>query len=502
MIIDYLWHSEFMINIKNWEWKDVKIMSDSWLSNYAFWDLMARNPTIKIDYTKLENVDAIFISHSHCDHFDPYTLFEMYKNFNNLPVLLIPETLKFLIPLIEKYLPNFTYKILRNKEEITISWIKVKWLIFENDYITNEDDVMTLFVYNDTEIIYAEVDTLPPEIDEIHKYIFDTFTSKKFSTVLYIATRNELEWNIKLVDMVDLNKRKAFASEYIKNRKEEIERNYAKFEAWLVEHLDIQSVPKFCKAFIWQWICYPAKLDKNALKVKVLWLEEVANLEKKISNKYNYNFPITHFEAWCSYEINNSRFIKLWKISYLKEVNLVNLEADLQAKFKRFYSNWPINNEKRDEKNQEKIILNIINNRFLPYQLTNLEDPLKNIILTKKRDYTIKINYWFDWNYTEKFYSYWFWSFSFNEISQKDKNIFDEDYYANDLEDFIDWRQELYSNFWHKLNPKCSYRLWTMLWTNFLNNDIVYKKYELHFERAISWKNVNTYVEDIYKKLI
>jgi hypothetical protein len=45
-----------------------------------------------------------------------------------------------------------------------------------------------------------------------------------------LATRNELEGNIKLLDLNDVNKRKKFSSEYIKSRKEEIEWNYAKFE--------------------------------------------------------------------------------------------------------------------------------------------------------------------------------------------------------------------------------------------------------------------------------
>ncbi len=539
MQIDYLWHSEFLINIENADWKPVKIMSDAWLTNYAFWDLMARNPTLTIDYDKLWEIDAIFISHSHCDHFDPYTLSEMYKNLNNLPILLIPETIKFLTPLLDKYLPKFTYKILRNKEEIAIKWIKIKWLVFENDYLTNEDDVMTLFVYSDKEIVYAEVDTLPSEIDNSNNYIFDMFSSKKYETVLYMATRNELEWNIKLLDIEDVNKRKKFASEYIKTRKEEIEWNYVKFEEWMVDYVDYSKSKNFCKAFIWQWIWYPSKLDSEASKVHILWLDEVVSIEKSTMQRYGKHFPITHFEAWVSYEIKNAKFNKLWKINYLNNLNFVKSPTNLDAKFKRYYVNWPLNDEKRDEKRQEEIILDLLNNRFLPYQITNLEDSMKNILLEKKRDYVVKVIYWNNWKYIEKFYSYGFGSTKFEElivipadagiykndsnnlidprVKHEDDNvvwynlntnnyaltpIYDEDYYANDLEDFYNGKQELYSNFWHKLNSKCAYRFWTCLWSNFLNNDLVYKKYEFHFERALKWKNVDSYVENIYKNLV
>jgi hypothetical protein len=52
---------------------------------------------------------------------------------------------------------------------------------------------MTIFVYNDKEIIYAEVDTLPPETEEAQNYIYNMFNSKKFESAFYLATRNELE---------------------------------------------------------------------------------------------------------------------------------------------------------------------------------------------------------------------------------------------------------------------------------------------------------------------
>jgi hypothetical protein len=60
----------------------------------------------------------------------------------------------------------------------------------------------------------------------------------------------------------------------------------------------------------------------------------------------------------------------------------------------------------------------------------------------------------------------------------------DEDYWLDDVLDFLDGKQDLYSNFWHKLDPKRIYRLWTCLGANFCNNDLVLNKYRLHFERS------------------
>lgn len=500
MKLDYLWHSEFLINIEWKDWNIVRILSDCWLSNYVFWDLMARNPTFKIDYSKLKDIDAIFISHSHSDHFDPYTLIEFYNNLDKLPLLLIPETMEFLVWLIEKYIPKFSYKILRNKQEIDIKWVKVKWLVYENGYITNEDDVMTLFVYNDKEMIYAEVDTLPPETIEAQNYIYNMFSSKKFESVFYIATRNELEWNIKLLDISDESKRKTFIKEYTQTRKENIERDFVRFTDEMVDFKDITTIKNYCKSLIWQWIVYPKKLDINALKIKVLWLDELVILEKNVMKRYNKNYNLSYFEAWYTYEIKNWKIEKLEKINYLYDFVFDNFSANISQQFNRYYSNWPLNKENWNIDKQEKIILDLLNNRFLPYQIVNLEDPFKNILLQNKKDYVIKITYLYNLNYLDKYYSYWFWKQNFSEI--KNSDYFDEDYYANDLMDFYNGKQELYSNFWHKLTPWKWYRFWTMLWSNFLNNDLVYKKYLLHFEKAILWKKVDDFVEKILEDIV
>jgi L-ascorbate metabolism protein UlaG (beta-lactamase superfamily) len=81
---------------------------------------MERNPMIKLDYSKLQDISAIFISHAHTDHFDPYTLLEMYEAIKPRPVLLIPETISFLVPLLEKNLPKQKIKILKNREVFEI----------------------------------------------------------------------------------------------------------------------------------------------------------------------------------------------------------------------------------------------------------------------------------------------------------------------------------------------------------------------------------------------
>ena len=73
----------------------------------------------------------------------------------------------------------------------------------------------------------------------------------------------------------------------------------------------------------------------------------------------------------------------------------------------------------------------------------------------------------------------------------------DESYWFDDVLDFLDGRQELYSNFWHRLDPKMIYRLWTCLGANFCNNDLVIAKYRLHFERAASGEMSEGFFEEM-----
>jgi len=52
---------------------------------------------------------------------------------------------------------------------------------------------MTLFIENENELIYSDVDTEPGSNFEVLDYMYEFFNKKDYSQVLYLATRNELE---------------------------------------------------------------------------------------------------------------------------------------------------------------------------------------------------------------------------------------------------------------------------------------------------------------------
>lgn len=65
---------------------------------------MERSTHLKLDPEKLSSIDAIYISHAHTDHLDPYTLIDIYQHSS--PILILPVTLRFLAPLFAEYLPS------------------------------------------------------------------------------------------------------------------------------------------------------------------------------------------------------------------------------------------------------------------------------------------------------------------------------------------------------------------------------------------------------------
>lgn len=495
MYIDYLWHSEAIINIQNSKWETIRILSDAWLMDYSVADLMQRNPIVHIDYNKFENLDAIFISHSHIDHFDPYTLVEFSKKLKNKPIILLPETLAYTKPLLDKYV-WFPVQILKDKKDFDFKWIKIQWIIFPDQYSTNEADVMTISVRNDKEIFYAEVDVLPHVDETWLGYIYELFNNKKYETKLYVSTRNELEWNLSIIDM-NPKERKDFSEEYKQKRTEEIYQHYetvlALEEEWL--NTNIYWLKGFIRSFIWQWIIFPAKeFGSEFLKLQIMKLPENIKIETQAAMENWLDYPMYVFEWGKRYHLQRWDITKVEEIPWIK-VETFSEKENLKSPITRKLVDKPLHNRKITE-SEITNIQNYLNNKFLPYQIWNFEDSLKNAMLENWRSeyiINIKLN-----NKNEIIsFRYWFDTTKFEKLP-KASNIYDEIYWASDLADFLDWKQELYCNFLQYLEPWTNVRLWACMWANFINHDLVIKKLDWHFNLALQWKTAKEFVLKYY----
>ena len=129
-------------------------------------------------------------------------------------------------------------------------------------------------------------------------------------------------------------------------------------------------------------------------------------------------------------------------------------------------------------------MLDLLNHRFLPFGLASANDPLKAAILSsndhryriafKDRNGNILACYGFSWA-TGKY-----------EREEKivELSRISEIYFLDDIADFLEGKQELYSVFVHEMQKGKSYRFWNTLGANFINMDLLARKYTYHFERA------------------
>ncbi len=497
MIITPLWHTEFLIDISNTALENVRILVDTWLSDVVVGDLMERSTLVALDTQKLSTIDMIYISHSHTDHLDPYTILEIYKHAN--PLLILPNTLAYLAPVFREYIDGIQIEFLIPKKPFRFRWIEITGYMFSQLDITNEDDVMMLAINNETELIFAEIDTVPDEYDqEVQSELFQIFDRKNYQTRAYLASRNELEWQLRIYDL-DAKRRKSFRSEYIAGRKDEIRASYEKFE--YDEYTDLPNIftlPGFVRGFIGQWLQYPASLSFSLSELAIFPLEEIASMEGDIARSFGYDFSQKAILPGRQYRIENG-LIEAGR----KECPIANSIQSRVPKYKnpeenRIYAKWPL--IPRDvallDRSATTIrLLDILNHRFLPYWSASPVASLRSALMsTTDGAYRIA----FKTNTTETIlFEYSFASSIFSEVSPSWNTRIDESYWIQDILDFLSGKQELYSNFWHQLESKKIYRLWMCLGANFMNQDLVLAKYRFHFERANRGESVVQFVESI-----
>lgn len=501
MIITPLWHTEFLIDIANSDNQNVRILVDSWLSDVVIWDLMERTPRIELDPTTFASIDAIYISHSHTDHLDPYTLVEIYQHAT--PLLILPYTLRYLESVFAEFLPNAPIHFLHPKAPYILKWVEITGYMFAQGDITNEDDVMMLAVANSHELLFAEIDTVPDEYDEVvQNELFRIFDRKEYQTRIYLSSRNELEWQLRWYDY-DEKRRKSFRAEFIAGKKEEMRDRYEKFE--YEEYADLPNIytlPGFVRGFIGQGLQYPVSLSQSLSELSIFPLDEIMSMEIDIARSFGYDFSQRALLPGRQYRVENGTIEQGRKECPIgKIIRWVN-QSTVPNDEKRVFASGPLlprelSTSEIEEASQR--ILHILNTRFLPYWSASPVASLRSALLSSP-DGIYRIECKMEWS-SSLIFEYSFAQTGFVQVTSSPDMRIDEEYWFLDILDFLEWRQELYSNFWHTLTRKRIYRFWTCLGANFMNHDLVIAKYRFHFDRASRGENVREWVDGILENL-
>jgi Beta-lactamase superfamily domain len=484
MILTPLWHTEFLLDIDNPDQERVRILIDTWLSDMVVWDMLERRHHIRLDPATLSSIDAIYISHAHTDHLDPYTLIEIYRHAS--PILILPYTLGYLVPLFRQYIPSIHIEILTTDRALTIRGIEITGVMLEQEEITNEDDVMMIHIASDRECLFAEIDTVPPTTPEAMRVLHRILTRRPYETVAYIASRNELEWDIPLLDIRDESKRARYKKQYHIDKKESIEWSYALYEDQEEEDLPcLYTIPRFVRGFIGQGMVYPRYLQSGLSELSIYPLSEIASIESDVAAQYGYDFVQKALLPWRQYRLTQGTIEAGRKECPIGEIIA---PEPISWACVRHYARWSLSRyDLWDPSSALWRISEYLDHRWLPYWSASPVASLRTALIAHQGVYRIGIEY------GDK---YWIYEYRVDTISgfarhdatREDMIHTDESYHLGDILDALDGRQDLYTNFWHQLDPKKVYRLWTCIGANLMNHDIVYKKYALHFERASEWR--------------
>lgn len=470
-------HSEVILEIES-AGRTVRVLFDAWLSDYAFGDFMQRNP--RVDIASLPEIDAVYISHAHCDHFDPYTLTALFQKKR---LLVLPETIAFLKPLLSSFLPLAEIQILRHKRTERLLGLQWTAFAFPSHYITNEDDVMPLVIRSETESVFFEADVALPDIPEAHKAVDQAMGR---TARVFVSTRNELEALYASYDASSPQARKQALAAYRRKRKDELAWEY---ERYAELDLPCPMEPGSIKLLTGQGMVYPEIINAGLLKLsRPFPLADVLSIEKAAAKEAGLSLEMYVLSPG---EIFDTRTKTTGRSSLKIEPAAVAFEPETPAPAPR--PEGPLLSAVRDPAAQKKKILAILNERFVPHTVYHREEPLK-LLLLARGFYCIRVLYGNAQSYESVDYRIDYASVKFAPAEACEKP--DEIYWANDLEDFLEGRQDQFSTTMHRFFPDTSIRLWTMLGLPFLNNDLIENKLRFHFDRALAGKTPLEWIQE------
>jgi hypothetical protein len=211
--------------------------------------------------------------------------------------------------------------------------------MFPQSTVTNEDDVMMLATENTEELLFAEIDTLPEDDDLfVQNALYALLTKKAYTTVCYLASRNELEGQLPLLDTPS-KKRKSFRAEYIANRKEMMYATYQKYEYEDFENFEnIYTIPNLVRGFIGQGISYPRHMSPDFARLQIFPLEEIASMESDIAHECGYDFVQKALLPGRQYRIENATIEPGRKECPIGTLIIDREHADIETSDSRLYA--------------------------------------------------------------------------------------------------------------------------------------------------------------------
>ena len=442
----------------------------------------------------LSSLDAIYLSHSHTDHLCPYSLILLHETIECQPQLLIPASLAYLEELLGEFLPRWPITILAEDEPISIGGVGVSTLFNLETTATNEDDVMMLLVENGREALLSEADARLPLDDPACRAQLAALLGEAGSeTRVFLTTENELEATMASIDATDAPARRQATSEAIEALAQRVEEQIAPPEG-LDRSEDIWALEGTFRLLIGQGITTPGELPGDWNKVMFpVTLAERALLEQDAARRHGLALQVR------ALTVGEDLLMSAGEVTAcLPSEGLEILDADSDRRFDcdlALFADFPVAplaDDERDRESQHRMILEVLRHRFFPWLVGQRRPPVEHLLAALGGEYRVRVRYGTTEGWQGRDYAFAFSRMHFDEVDVAGDA--DEEYWGNDLEDYLLGRADDFSTFCRTIPGGSARRLWDCLGMPYLNDDLIERKLRLHFERAASGKDARSWV--------
>lgn len=498
MQISALGHSCILLAFHNHKTgENTRILADPWLSDHATGDAMGRFPRLRFRAADLDPIHAVYLSHAHSDHLDPYTLVRLWRELESPPVLLIPVSLSFLLPIFRQFLDNPDVRILEPHMPTVFRGLELLGFFDVGTHPTNEDDVMVLVVRNGSERVLIEADArLSLELPEFREYITHLMRGPGIESAVFLTTENELTGTLDSRNCTTTEDRMDLTEYAVNEMLQAVEELYAPVEdpgdLWRAEHV--------VRLVHGQGLTAPHELDPRWQRILFpVTIDDRVRAERAAAERNGFVHSIDSLTVGCVHTVVAGRIQTTQPIAGLALLDRQQDRTfDVRLPFFPHGPCAPLRLDDRDVDAQRSRMLALLNGRFLPHLHGSRMPPVLHLLATYGGSYTIRLHYGHAVDKTSWDYVLGFGARNFVEVAPGEHDA-QEAYWANDLEDFLDGRCDEFSTFCRTQLPHMEMRLWVCLATPLLNSDLVFKRVELHFERANRGLTPGSYVMSLYR---
>ncbi len=459
-----------------------RILVDPWLSDHATGDAMGRFPRVRFDTAALPEIHAVFLSHAHCDHLDPYTLLRLWAELPTPPVLLLPASLGFLRPVFDDFLGTPRVQVLHPHQPARFRDLELLGFHDVDAAATNEEDVMILVVRNGSERVLVEADArLSLELVAFREFVSGLLCEPGIDSAVYLTTENELTGTMLGRTCTTVDEREEVREAAMDELLESVSQLYLPHD----DPSDLWQGDHVLRLVHGQGLAAPHELDARWQRILFpVTVQDRVDAERTLAADAGCRHRVDALTVGSVHTVRGGRITHVEAAPWLRLLDREEdrtFDADLP--FFPALPCAPLRGDVRDVDALRDRLLTVLNTRFLPYLHGLRQPPVLHLLSEHGGEYRVRVlvGPTLDdpaWDYLLTFDGAGF------VVGPATDDEAQEQYWANDLDDFLAGRCDEFTPFCRSQLPAPAMRLWTCLATPLLNSDLVEKKVRLHFERA------------------